>query len=778
MNSNIFKIFFLFLMLLFTSISNAEMKVGKVSCEVSDASNRCLVHLVGQVSPGDALYIPEIADADKTYVENIEIGSTGFFYGHRFYARFYPRVYQLDKIAGKIDPIVIVEYYSILGDAKGLNKDSQISVIQYQRSLNIILTSIAYKVLIILALSALFTIGCLNLRLRRDNTIEFYVVESIYLVSTIGITLSMSKLPRVLIPEILSPKSYYIIHILLHSLAIMSLSLISLNKLNISFKASKVITVLLFIVQVFLLTQNEKIQMKTIHASGTGLQILFYFLLMSIGVYKVLQRKNGFFKKKIYSERLLIFTFLSTSVVMFYDAFYYMFLHKVDTQYYFFYGLIAVVIADFGVCYEALRIEMEASGIALGVRKDLEALDGGKEMLKEICISIVEKFDASRVSIVSTRNRMALVLSSFGPTALPVDSTARPIGKILQKVIVSGELVFVSGGQEFEEVYKLSNYLNDSLMVPIIQNQKVIAVISMMAKKNVKISSYTSKLLEQVTALLSLEALAAINKLIADEQMEQMKMIASSTSGIVLENADSWGRIIHKVKPYRRIIVSVDGVKSTYIEQIATGSPIVWDLYRSFKQEVYAHWMSIKEVFELVSKDVRGDDFWVLSPLTFKNPYLSILGAERVALIAAVLIEEQSRAICAKPEYQILSRSGFHTSVSADDIEILPLGTESSICCDVHAKNMSKLHRIRSEAVPGAVLVDVSDPQLEKAALDDRLFETKLFLNVYSKVDSFPDLHFLPNLVNVVKVKENNEISKLKLEAIKLAAKSPYNRVA
>jgi hypothetical protein len=186
--------------------------------------------------------------------------------------------------------------------------------------------------------------------------------------------------------------------------------------------------------------------------------------------------------------------------------------------------------------------------------------------------------------------------------------------------------------------------------------------------------------------------------------------------------------------------------------------------------------MAIKEVFELVSKDVRGDDFWVLSPLSFKHPYLAELGAEKVALIAAVLIEEQSRLICKKAEYQILSRTGFHTSVSSDEIEILPLGTKNSVCRDVHAKNMSKLHRIRSEAAPGGVLVDISDIKLELSSMDTDLFVCKGANTIVERLTLFPDLHILPKLVNIVQLKENQEIKKLKAEALNIARQSPFNR--
>jgi hypothetical protein len=196
-------------------------------------------------------------------------------------------------------------------------------------------------------------------------------------------------------------------------------------------------------------------------------------------------------------------------------------------------------------------------------------------------------------------------------------------------------------------------------------------------------------------------------------------------------------------------------------------------MYLSYKREVYAFWMAIKDVFELLSKDVRGDDFWVLTPQTFQSPILFQLGSERVGLIAAFLFEEICREISFRPEYLPLKRTGAHVAVCADEITIISLGTEHSVCLDVHAKSMSKIHRIRGEADPGSVLVDLNDKLLAKALMDSTIFEVrKSPLNIDE--NSFPDLQALPQLATLTGIKYNNELQSLKDQAIALALQSPF----
>jgi hypothetical protein len=187
--------------------------------------------------------------------------------------------------------------------------------------------------------------------------------------------------------------------------------------------------------------------------------------------------------------------------------------------------------------------------------------------------------------------------------------------------------------------------------------------------------------------------------------------------------------------------------------------------------------MAIKQAFELVSKDVRGDDFWVLSPLKFQNPKLAALGAERVALIAAFLTEEHSRLVSMRPEFRALARTGSHVSVSANEIELIPLGTMESMCADVHGDGMSRLHRIRGEADPGGVLIDLKDPALKQAVSDEALFETRQFTGSVAQ-SAFSDLHALPEVVTLVSLKQNTLVDEIREKISSLIEQSPYRSLA
>lgn len=774
------------LALLVATSASASLSVRTVSCETKQEGHQtCNVSLEGVVGERDALYIPEIADIDRAYVGDRELGATGYAFGRQFYARFYPRIYSLGNFTGIKDPVVRVESAGIQGDALGIRPGEPITIIDVGRSLPLVLGHLFRQLAIALGLSGLVTLGILATRLRKDTRVLDGALYLGYLLATVLISLSMSKLPRVLMPSILSPRQYYSLHVLSHSFALLFLSLMLTRQSYEEMRAHSIdsrarfwrnrcssLAAMTFAFQCWLLAFEPSWPIKLIHETGTGLQILvlaFIALRATCG-----KERLGSWKNNLWSERIDHVIVAVSALIMAYDGTYYIFRHTVDTKYYFFYCFIAIVLSDFGRVYERLSIERDSTAIALKVRTSLQSIKSGKEMLQQICAVLLDYADASRASIIAVKDGMALVLVSGGESALSEKSEPKPVGNILRTVVQTKRPVLVANKRQFESEFNTQGLLNSTLMVPIIQSGQVIAVISMMGKPGAQVSPRLFRVLEMATQFLSLEALSAINKTITEEQIEQLTLMTASTSGIVLEYVDPWGRLKKNITPTRRVIISIDGIRSTYIEQIAHGSPMIWELYRAFKQEVYSHWMALKEAFELVSKDVRGDDFWVLTPIAFRDPYLQELGAPKVALVAAVLMEECAREICLKPEYQILQRSGFHASVSSDVIEVLPLGTESSVCRDVHAKNMSKLSRIRSEAVPGSVLVDVGDEALERAASDIDLFVTKRADNVVAKLGALKDLHSLPKLVNIVGINATSQILLLKDKAREQAEASPY----
>jgi hypothetical protein len=287
-----------------------------------------------------------------------------------------------------------------------------------------------------------------------------------------------------------------------------------------------------------------------------------------------------------------------------------------------------------------------------------------------------------------------------------------------------------------------------------------------------------ARVFELSTHTLSVEVAAALSLALTEERASELQAIASSTSGIVLENTDSWGRLRNDYPTSRRVILSADGLKTTYLDQVGKGSQVIWDLFRSYKQDIYAYWFALKDAFELVSKDVRGDDFWLLSPQTFKNPLLRELGPEVVMLYVAHAVEAHARLVSVSPEYSVLARGGTHVAVSADKIEIIPLGTLQSTCLDVHATKMSTLHRIRGAANPGEVLIDVEDPALFAAATGSPLLRTGPANIDLSFSDHFPDMQRLPKTLALFGVGTHPELEKLLQQAKAMAVSSPYRRTA
>ena len=762
----------------------AELLVQGVACSPLEKKQLvCEVQLIGTIVDGDALYIPEVADLDRAYIGEREIGSTGYVYGRKFYARFYPRVYSLGAVAGLKDPRVRLQIETVFGDASGIADPTRLAIVRADAGFGIALAAIADKVLIVLAITTILSLGFIRLRLEAEPVPFERSLYAFFLISTSILMLSMAKIPRLLAPSIVSPSMIYGTHILAHGTALISLSLISFHRLRLLlgieagqnraliWRMLAWVAIAFYANQLILLYLPTGLNLTQIHQLGTTPQI---YLLAAV-IFGSLFHWAGLEKVRVtlLTERIGYFILCLAAGVMVFDATRYIVAHSASTSYYFYIGFIAVVVSDSLRAIEHLKIERQSAQLADGLRLKFEVYPTGHEMLGALCMILLETIDGLHAAVLSIRDDRVLVLGSAGEGALNPDSEPRPIGPLLKLVIETRKTLFVSDERAFRKL-GLPHLKNATLMVPLIQNSEVIGVISVMARPGQAIRPYLRRLVEVSTRFISVEALAALQRSVVEEQMAQMRALMSSTSGIVLENVDAWGRILPEIPPFRRIIVSADGIKSTHVDQMSVDSELIWGVLRAYKQEVYANWIALKETFELVSKDVRGDDFWVLTPRKFADPYLAELGEERVALIVANLIEERSRQISLKPEYQILARSGTHVSVSSDLIEMLTLGTQSSICRDVHAKNMSKVHRIRGEANPGGVLIDMTDPLLAAAVQDKTMFVIRDADKVGTEKGSYPDLYHLPTVVNLVGLVPNLKIRELATRANAAAKASPH----
>jgi hypothetical protein len=290
----------------------------------------------------------------------------------------------------------------------------------------------------------------------------------------------------------------------------------------------------------------------------------------------------------------------------------------------------------------------------------------------------------------------------------------------------------------------------DLYTVPIRQGGKWVSAITVMKESGTFAPGVLASS-DALAAEVAGEVTSALAHTVVEQQVRELEALAVSTSGILFEQRDSWGRLREISAESRRVIVSADGIRTTHLAEVSQYSPRIREVSISYKRVLYAEWMAIRTSLELISKDVRGDDFWALSPREFKDPQLRKLGAERVCLLAASLIEERCREISSLPEFRILGRPGAHVAVAAGDILFLSLGTERAKCIDVDAPIMSRLHRIRSEARPGEVLVDVGDQGLREALSDTSIFVTRksgdpATPRAYSNLHRLPDIAHLTGL--------------------------------
>src|SRR5262249_23079429 len=131
----------------------------------------------------------------------------------------------------------------------------------------------------------------------------------------------------------------------------------------------------------------------------------------------------------------------------------------------------------------------------------------------------------------------------------------------------------------------------------------------------------------------------------------------------------------------------------------------VWSAYRA---EVRAAWTAVAAAFEFIPKDNR-DDFWVISPRSFRSPLLQELGAERAAILMATALERHARAIRSKEYSSALGSCGARLVSSR---VALRQGTWPGSAVEIASEEFSLLLALRQRAHPGTVLFHGDAPAL------------------------------------------------------------------
>ncbi len=708
-----------FLFLFLAASANAATLKSR-SCEkTGETTATCRIELDGIVAEGDTLFLSHVNDADQLYSGEIKLGSTGYIAGRKYYARFLPRTYSLDPIRGAVSPVLTLETESLLGPGAGIPSIAKVKLISSGYPLYKIFAPVALRVLqlaFVLAV-AFYLLSWLSARAtdgwsypRRELT-WFYIGLSITL-------FLMTELPRAFVPSLISGEFFFFTQSVASAVVLWSLGILLLdskftNRSSIEkriqhrpppFVRESVHGA--FLVALLLLANKSGGGFKSSQSLAMFVQAIA-LILAAPGVIKGTEWRSAW---KRSSRVSLCFHFslslLTIALVIF--SFRYFFFQRSNSP-------LMEIAAYLSLALAAWRVDRFKRATQMSrdfteyCRERLSRLETGEERIQALSELIQEESNAARVSLISVQNGEGLVLASSGPDAIPAERRKEPrkLGPFLRRVCKEKHILYAPVAEELGRALIEQGLKHSSLAIPVTQGSEVKVVLCVMANEDERIPPFEAAVMELSANSLSLEILSAVSQTLSEEKADQLRSITKIASGLALEHMDNWGRLITPKGKERRIVVSADCVASTAISEQASRSPSLERLHTAFKTELYATWFALRQGFEFLSKDVRGDDFWAVSPKEFQNPSLNAIGAEKVALLLAHLLEKHARILSLRDEYRALGLVGSRVAVSSVDLRLVALGTLDSHCIDIDSPDMSRLQRVRAVAEPGEILVRV-----------------------------------------------------------------------
>lgn len=770
-------------------IHAATVKSASCLPNKGEPSATCLINLAGIVEPDDVLLVTKVSDVDITSFMGRELGRTGYLFGGLMYAQMLPRTYSLESLAGIDSPTITMQCRLInkitFRPTVGLDPlTSTVKIISEKHALLVWVKFFAYHlfVLIIMLTAVALALGQLQSPIldgwswRRGTTAIFFISAGAY-------EASLSRLPRLLTPWLIPVDYYSALHSAIGTLTVLMLTeLIRTSTFSNPAEATVGEVRYPMLERVaFVLTWSTGLVSFCLSwlSLNPGYYPYIYTLLAQslvcafvLSVKLINVRKAGL-ENSLLSGKVFAAALALSCVMLIRDSIVLAFFYTPGTSYLIVYGQIITALAWVARGMEYRTVRTAADDLCSDIRVRLQTCDSANAKLSALCTSIQKFFDVASVSVFSIRDANLLVLASSSHN-VSLSATSIEIDPNHEAVLKSGKPLHFIKGNIVSETSVVGSTQSNTFLIPILRKQDAVGGIVVHPKQVQLLTSKQILTLRHCANVLGLEGLAALTDAITELQFNQISGLVRSTSGIALEHVDAWGRLKLPDKPERRVIITADGIKSTHIDQMGYSSERLWSMHRAYKQELYSIWFAAREVFELVTRDVRGDDFWLLSPRRFQNKFLAGLGAERVAIIAASFIEEQCRNIAKNVKYAALGRSGAHVAVGADDIEIIEIGTNETVSRDIHGRGISRLTRIRGAANPGAILVDFDDPFLNSAANDTTLFRTT---SIPRDLEDYPfkDLHEVPNVGCILGTIDSEEIVALKTEALSRATQSSYS---
>lgn len=639
------------------------------SCEASGASARCEIRLTGRVSAGDFLYVSHVHDRDELRFRGRELGSTGNFLGRPFHAGFFPRVYSLAEITGVTSPVLTLHATGGLIHRPGIPRNAKVKIVDGSYPLVKILGPAALHFLSFAFLCALCLFVLAGLRQRmsdgwlypRDELRWFAGALSVYLILR-------HEVAEMLVPLVWSAPTHLFAQRLAVSLALWTLTHLLLHG-RFSDRSSIERSPPRGHIKAFArLTDIALALSLALHAAFPGMAEREATALLALPVLPLVHAIAHALQSLEWQR---VFKRSSKSPIAFH---------------------LALCLLGFGALTAVMRnllgfggggqtwLELagwacllagglRARGVKVGRERSLRLAQEcrailltyahGSTRLQALCNFVEDEWGAARISVISVEDDAGLVLASAGPDAIPPESRAesRRLGPFLRRVCKQGQMLYAPVAEELGQDLQSQGLKHSSLAIPLSQESRVRAVVCMMADEGERIPPDDAGQLELLVEALSLEILSAVAQHVAEDKNHHLLGIARRADALAVEHLDSWGHFHQTKDSGTRVVLGGDCVPAgPFLDQLRR-SPTFGRLWAAYRTELRAVWTAIATAYEFIPKDNR-DDFWVISPREFRNPFLRELGAERVAALLTCALERHAKAVNAKEVYLPLGYCG------------------------------------------------------------------------------------------------------------------------
>jgi hypothetical protein len=326
----------------------------------------------------------------------------------------------------------------------------------------------------------------------------------------------------------------------------------------------------------------------------------------------------------------------------------------------------------------------------------------GSARLQTLCDFIADEWGAARITALSVDGETGLVLASAGPDAIPPANRAEPrrLGPFLRRVCKEGHMLYAPVAEELGVDLQGEGLKHSSLAIPLFLENRVSAVMCMMADEGERIPPADATQLELLVESLSLEIVSAAAQHVAETKNQQLLGIARSADALAVERLDHWGHMHQSKGQETRVVLGGDCIPAGPFFELLVKSPVTGKIWAGFRAELRLLWTVLASQYEFIPKDNR-DDFWVISPCEFRNPLFRELGAERVAMLLATALDRHSRALAGRECHGILGYCGVRLACRTVRLRQSPWHGSA---VELDSDDFSQLLQLRQRAQPGSIL--------------------------------------------------------------------------